>query len=70
MRPPGGGAPAGGGGGIPEDGNFKKGRITPLAMLIGVLLVVGAVVAVFMGGKSEGDKLTVLVLKEFTPGKD
>jgi HEAT repeat protein len=60
AAPPGGGAAGGGGGGgIPDDGNFKRGRVTPLAMVIGALLAIGLAAFLYMGAKSEGDKLTI-----------
>jgi HEAT repeat protein len=54
-------APAGGGGGggPSDDGNFKRGRVGPLAVLVGLLLVVGFGVFMYLGAKSEGDKLTI-----------
>jgi HEAT repeat protein len=55
-------APAGGGAGgppIPEDGNFKRGRVGPIAIILGIVLAVGFGIFMFLGAKSEGDKLTV-----------
>ncbi len=53
-------APAGGGGGgFADDGNFKRGRVSPLAIIVGLLIVLGGAGALYMGAKSEGDKLTI-----------
>lgn len=59
------GAPAGGGG-VPAgggydsgDGNFKKGRTAPIAILIGVLAVGGFGAFMAMGAKQDAAKLTV-----------
>ena len=55
-------APAGGGGGggsIGDEGNFKKGRFGVLAVALGALIVVAFGVFMYMGVKSEGEKLTV-----------
>lgn len=59
------GAPAGGGG-VPAgggydsgDGNFKKGRTAPIAILIGVLAVGGFAAFMAMGAKQDAAKLTV-----------
>ena len=54
--PPAGGA---GGGGAADDGNFKRGRVSPIAILVGFLIVAGGAGALYMGAKSEGEKLTV-----------
>jgi HEAT repeat protein len=56
--PAGGGAPAGGSFDM-GDGNFKKGRFNPIAILIGVVLVVAAVVFLSIGLKQDAEKLTV-----------
>ncbi len=63
----GGGLPAGGGGGgVPAgggfdsgDGNFKKGRFKPIAILVGLLAVGGLAGALILGGKQDAEKLTV-----------
>jgi HEAT repeat protein len=54
-------APAGaGGGGIADDGNFKKGKIGPLAALAILIAIVGlGGTGVYFAIKSEGDKMTV-----------
>src|ERR1700722_8170450 len=49
----------GGGGGFADDGNFKRGRGSPLAIIVGLLIVLGGAGALYMGAKSEGDKLTI-----------
>ena len=54
----------GGGGGIPAgfdsgDGNFKKGRFAPVAILIGVLAVAGFAGFMIIGGHQDSEKLTV-----------
>jgi HEAT repeat protein len=54
---PAGGAP--GGGGAADDGDFKRGRVAPLAIAVGLLLVIVFGVFMYLGAKSEGDKLTV-----------
>ncbi|HYJ07363.1 MAG TPA: HEAT repeat domain-containing protein, partial [Polyangiaceae bacterium] len=56
--PAGGGVPAGGGYGS-DDGNFKKGRTAPIAILIGVLAVGGFAAFMAMGAKQEATKLSV-----------
>ena len=48
--------PGGYGGG---DGNFKRGRFAPIAILIGVLAVAGLVVFLLIGAKQESEKLTI-----------
>jgi HEAT repeat protein len=53
-------APAGaGGGGYADDGNFKRGRFGPVAILVALLLVAGGGAAIFFGLRSEHDKMTV-----------
>ncbi len=52
-------APAGGGGGFADDGNFKRGRFSPIAIIVGILLVAGGAAAIYLGMKSEGEKMTV-----------
>jgi HEAT repeat protein len=56
--PGGGGVPAGGGFDS-GDGNFKKGRTAPIAILIGVLAVGGFGAFMALGAKQESAKLTV-----------
>src|SRR3954469_3820777 len=53
-----------GGGGVPAgfdsgDGNFKKGRFAPMAILVGVLAVGGFAAFMLIGGKQEADKLSI-----------
>ena len=53
-----------GGGGVPAgfdsgDGNFKKGRFAPMAILVGLLAVGGFAAFMLIGGKQEADKLTI-----------
>ncbi|AUX27634.1 hypothetical protein SOCEGT47_082300 [Sorangium cellulosum] len=52
-------APGGGGGGFAEDGNFKRGRFSPVSILVGVLLVLGGAGAVWLGVKQESQKMSV-----------
>ena len=56
--PPGGGAPAGGGFDS-GDGNFKKGRFNPIAIIIGILVVVGGIAFLAIGVKQDAKKLTI-----------
>ena len=51
--------PAGGGGGFADDGNFKRGRFSPVAILVAVLLVGGASAALYFGFLAEKEKMTV-----------
>src|SRR4051812_39250399 len=56
---PGGGMPgapsySGGGG---DDGNFKKGRFAPVAILIGVLVAGGIAAGLFFGGMKDAEKM-------------
>ncbi|MFT3767175.1 MAG: HEAT repeat domain-containing protein [Minicystis sp.] len=52
------GPPAPAGGGFdPGDGNFKRGRALPVVLFLGLLAVLGG--AVYMGIKSDGERLTV-----------
>src|SRR5207237_1325407 len=53
------GPPAPAGGGFADDGNFKRGRFSPVAILVALLLVVGGGTALYLGMKSEGEKMTV-----------
>ncbi len=56
--PAGGGVPAGGGFGG-DDGNFKKGRTAPIAILVGVLAVGGLGAFLAIGASKEAARLTV-----------
>ncbi|HEY6081555.1 MAG TPA: HEAT repeat domain-containing protein [Polyangiaceae bacterium] len=56
--PMGGGVPAGGGYDS-GDGNFKRGRTAPIAILIGVLAVGGLGLFLALGAKQEATKLSV-----------
>src|SRR6185436_19256261 len=59
--------PAGGGGGIPAgggysgggDGDFKKGRFAPIAVLVGIVAVAGLAGFLLLGAKKDAEKLTV-----------
>jgi hypothetical protein len=42
-----------------EDGNFKRGAVKPIAVVVGLALAVGAVVLVVLGLKSDSTKMTV-----------
>ena len=55
-RAPGGGVPAGFDSG---DGNFKKGRFAPMAILVGILAVGGFAGFMLLGGKQESEKLSI-----------
>lgn len=60
LAPP--GAPpaaGGGGGGFAEDGNFKRGRFSPVSILVGILLVLGAGGAIWLGVKQESQKMSI-----------
>jgi HEAT repeat protein len=52
------GPPVPAGGGAADDGNFKRGRVSPVAILVGLLLAAGLALFLYFGVKSEGDKLT------------
>jgi HEAT repeat protein len=41
------------------DGNFKRGRVKPVAVVVGVVLVLGAVGLVYTGVKTDSTKMTV-----------
>jgi HEAT repeat protein len=41
-----------------EDGNFKRGAVKPIAIIVGLLLVAGAVVGVLLSIKSEAASMT------------
>ena len=51
--------PAGGGGGFADDGNFKRGRFSPVAILVALLLASGAAAALYFGFLAEKEKMTV-----------
>ena len=55
------GAPGGFGGGSfdPNEGNFKKGAVKPIMIVVGLLIAVGAVVLIIFAIKGEGEKMTV-----------
>lgn len=53
------GPPAPAGGGFADDGNFKRGRFSPVAILVGLLIVLGAVGAIWLGVKQDSQKMTV-----------
>ena len=51
--------PAGGGGGFADDGNFKRGRFSPVAILVALLLAGGLGTAIYLGFLAEKEKMTV-----------
>ncbi|MGH7280974.1 MAG: HEAT repeat domain-containing protein [Polyangiaceae bacterium] len=55
----GGGAGGFGGGPYGDDGNFKKGAVKPIFIILGVLMVIGAVVFGIFAAKGEGEKMSV-----------
>jgi HEAT repeat protein len=57
--PPAGGSGTPAGGGFADDGNFKRGRFSPVAILVGLLLAVGAAAVIFLSVRSDGAKMTV-----------
>jgi HEAT repeat protein len=57
--PPAGGGSAGGGGDM-GDGDFKRGRVRPAMVALGVLLAAGLGAAVYFGVQSEGEKMTAV----------
>jgi len=73
---PGGGGmlPAGGGGGPAGpssfgpydggDGNFKKGRFKPIALILAMLAVIGGGAAVFVGVQKDSEKMTAKQIAE------
>ena len=42
-----------------DDGNFKRGRFSPVAIVVALLLVVGGAAPLYFGVKAEGEKMTV-----------
>lgn len=59
---PGGGVPAGAGGNYnfdPGDGNFKKGAIKPIGIVIALLAVIGLGAFLLIGTKKEAEKIPV-----------
>src|SRR3954467_5441685 len=56
--PPGNGMPGGPSfsGGGSDDGNFKRGRFAPAAIVIGVLAAGGIAAALFFGGMKDAEK--------------
>ncbi len=59
--PPGGGVPAGGGGSMmgPGDGDFKKGRVGPVAIIVTLLVLIGGGAFFLLGVKQSVEELTV-----------
>jgi len=55
----GGGFPGGGGGYDAGDGNFKKGRFKPIAILVGILAVAGIAAFLLIGVKKDSEKLSI-----------
>ncbi len=53
------GPPAGGGGGYADDGNFKRGRFSPVAILVALLIAGGGAAALYFGFLAEKEKMTV-----------
>lgn len=49
----------GGGGFDPGDGDFKKGAVKPVFIVIGVLMVIGAVLFGIFAAKGEGEKMSI-----------
>lgn len=42
-----------------DDGDFKRGRFSPVAILVGILIVAGAAAAIFLGIRQDQKKMTV-----------
>ncbi len=57
AAPPGGSAGGAGGG---DDGDFKRGRVRPAMVALGVLMAAGLGAAVYFGAQSEAEKMTVV----------
>lgn len=53
------GPPAPADGGFGDEGNFKRGRFNPVAVLVGILLVAGAGAAIWFGIRQESQRMTV-----------
>ncbi|WP_438034297.1 HEAT repeat domain-containing protein [Sorangium sp. So ce204] len=51
-------APAGGGG-FADDGNFKRGRFSPVSIVVGLVVALGAAGAIWLGVKQDSQKMTV-----------
>jgi HEAT repeat protein len=64
--PPGsmGGAAFGGGGSGGDDGDFKKGRFKPVAVILGVLFVGAAAGIFFFGGMKDSERLSATQIAE------
>src|SRR6185295_12453230 len=56
---PGGGIPAGGGGYGGGDGDFKKGAIKPIAVLVGLAAAIGLGVFLLLGAKHDAETIPV-----------
>ncbi|APR85296.1 HEAT repeat protein [Minicystis rosea] len=52
-------APAGGGDFDAGDGNFKRGRVSPITIIVGLLLLLGAAGVGYMAVRTNEEKLTV-----------
>jgi len=52
-------AGAGGGGGFAPDGDFKKGRFSPVAIIVGLLIAMGGAAAIYFGVRTSETKITV-----------
>lgn len=57
---PPGGSEGGAGGGDMGDGNFKRGRVRPAMVALGLLLAAGLSAAVYFGVEAEGEKMTAV----------
>jgi HEAT repeat protein len=53
--------PAGGGGGgnFADDGNFKRGRVNPVTIIVALLIVLGGAAALWLGFRQSEQKMTV-----------
>lgn len=49
----------GGGGGFSPDGDFKKGRFSPVAIIVGLLIALGGAAAIYFGVQTSEKKITV-----------
>jgi HEAT repeat protein len=54
-----GGPPAPAGGGFSDEGNFKRGRFRPMAILVGVLIAALFALFLWLGVKQDSQKMTV-----------